>query len=182
MAKAKPLKERMKVWATKISRLNRKILIIHNDFRNFCHHPLCKSPNECPQKDSGTHARCGKRLGIHTALLWIAKERLRENVIDQLYAARLCLKDGHVGYAYNLIKCAKDGLDRFDAYLRLFKEAGRYHHDHELWGAWNKVIIKANYSYAIPNTAYELERLVKTIKGVAIKAGLGDSCYFKDDV
>lgn len=181
MAKAKPLKERRKVWAARISKINLKILKVHHKYRNFCHHPNCKAPNECPQHEDGIHARCNKRLGVHTALFWVAKDHLNENVISQLYEARLHLKNHNLGFAYYCIGEAIKGLNRFQSKSHLFNEAGKYHADAPFWKEWNKVVISVHYSHAIPNACVELEKIRATIKRAVKGTKYANNYYFKLD-
>lgn len=168
MAKAKPLKERRRLWTSKITKWKLTLIEVRNKLCGFCHVPSCKRPHSCPRKC--WREECNNQLDIGTALFWDLKSDLEDQVIYPLYYAIDDLKNdnGEISsinlvWAYNGIKAASEGLDRLGDVINRFYRAATRHAD----DPWSLMVREIKYSNIFSNMAYNLECLARTIKNAA---------------
>ncbi len=173
MAKAKPLKERRKVWAKKVTRINLKLLKAHNLLRAFCHVKGCKGPNVCPQ--AWNHPRCSERLSIHTAICWKLKDQIH-NVLTNTYEARYYLKNGDLGWVFYQLTKAERQIEVITGHLKLLYDATGLHSEMALedrgeheWVKFKRVIRDAYYNTDLRNTPWDVAQLKGVIKRAAEK-------------
>lgn len=182
MAKAKPLKDRKKVWAKRISAVTLKLVKLHNDFQKFCHHPNCREAKSgCPQSRHD-HPKCVDRLSIHTALLWGFKLNLSD-VICELHNARYELKNGALRRIYYELKSAEEALEPLQQLLWAFDNAATYHvhHPDPEIVRWCKLVNNFRNAYLIPNAIEQLAAIRKSVRIAAKRAKVSGWEHMQED-